>query len=507
MTEPGATDQTEYFAIVDSSGSALTGLDTTDITSASYVRDRGLRVAITPAILATPAPDDVHLDGGFIEVDATQMAGIYRFDIPDAAFATGADEVTIYLRFTGGSGAQNAALRIRLESIWDQTRSNHEASGSFGEVHMPVASGTILGTPTPTGTTFKTTIDVPNDDIYNGAVLVLLTGTRIRASRRITFSDGDDTLFMDEAFIPTPVASDRVLLIPQSYFENVINDVLGNVNGGVGSLSAQAKLDVNAEVDVALNTAIPGSPTADSINERIKTLDDNYTTARAALLDNLDAAVSSRSDFDETANPVELLDSGGAAGTSASELVDDIFDEPKAGHAVADSFGELFAGRVTGKVTDTSPSAGDFEIDLLLDNVAFDNHVCRFITGALAGQARRIQLYTGGGSPNKIEVTPAFTTAPATDDRFEIIPIPLDVTLDANEQAALTSVIFNKIIEGTFDFQETMRILLSAQAGETEGGGTPTFKIKAASDTGKTRVQATVTADGDRSGIVTDVTP
>ena len=39
---------------------------------------------------------------------------------------------------------------------------------------------------------------------------------------------------------------------------------------------------------------------------------------------NIDAAISSRSDFDEAANPVELLDSGGSAGTSAAELVTDV---------------------------------------------------------------------------------------------------------------------------------------------------------------------------------------
>lgn len=53
-----------------------------------------------------------------------------------------------------------------------------------------------------------------------------------------------------------------------------VGTVTGNVNGSMGSLAAQAKLDVNAEVDTALNTAIPGSPTADSVNERIKAIDD-----------------------------------------------------------------------------------------------------------------------------------------------------------------------------------------------------------------------------------------
>lgn len=52
-----------------------------------------------------------------------------------------------------------------------------------------------------------------------------------------------------------------------------------------------------------------------------------YTAARAAKIDNLDATVSSRSDFDETADPVELRASGGAAGKNAAELVDDVFAE------------------------------------------------------------------------------------------------------------------------------------------------------------------------------------
>lgn len=40
------------------------------------------------------------------------------------------------------------------------------------------------------------------------------------------------------------------------------------------NVSAAALAAINAEVDTALNTAIPGSPTADSINERVKAVDD-----------------------------------------------------------------------------------------------------------------------------------------------------------------------------------------------------------------------------------------
>ena len=53
-----------------------------------------------------------------------------------------------------------------------------------------------------------------------------------------------------------------------------VGSVGGNVDGSVGSLGAQAKADVNAEVDSALNTAIPLTPTADSVNQRLVAIDD-----------------------------------------------------------------------------------------------------------------------------------------------------------------------------------------------------------------------------------------
>lgn len=46
-----------------------------------------------------------------------------------------------------------------------------------------------------------------------------------------------------------------------------VGSVAGNVDGSIGSLGATAKTDVNTEVDNALDTALPASPTAGSIND------------------------------------------------------------------------------------------------------------------------------------------------------------------------------------------------------------------------------------------------
>jgi len=63
-----------------------------------------------------------------------------------------------------------------------------------------------------------------------------------------------------------------------------IQSQIGTAGAGLsdlGGMSTGMKAEVNAEVDTALNTAIPGSPTADSINERIAAID-NLTQASGA---------------------------------------------------------------------------------------------------------------------------------------------------------------------------------------------------------------------------------
>lgn len=59
---------------------------------ASYCRGGAARTAIT---LVTQTVTGAFSSGGFVEIDATNMPGLYRLDVPDAALATGVDLVTI----------------------------------------------------------------------------------------------------------------------------------------------------------------------------------------------------------------------------------------------------------------------------------------------------------------------------------------------------------------------------------------------------------------------------
>jgi hypothetical protein len=70
--------------------------------------------------------------------------------------------------------------------------------------------------------------------------------------------------------------------------------------------------DVDSQIHSRLNIAVPTNPVADSLYERIKTLDDAYTSVRAAKLDKLDTV------------PVDVWTYGTRTLTSAPSIVKSI---------------------------------------------------------------------------------------------------------------------------------------------------------------------------------------
>jgi len=131
---PGSTSQSvELFLGATGLTASTTGL------SARYNRTRTASVSI-PLVARTIA--QAWTSGGFAEVDATNMPGVYRLDLPDAAVAAGADDVTVVVR--GAAGTNGAVMTIKLSSggltaaqttsaVWDATASAYNTAGSMGE--------------------------------------------------------------------------------------------------------------------------------------------------------------------------------------------------------------------------------------------------------------------------------------------------------------------------------------------------------------------------------------
>jgi len=111
-----STNVTVYLFIQDSSatdGSGLTGL----VYNSSglvcyYVRPLAAAAALS---LATQTVTGAHSDGGFVEVDATNMPGLYRLDLSDAICATGVDSVVVMLK--GATDMAPVLLEIQLTDL------------------------------------------------------------------------------------------------------------------------------------------------------------------------------------------------------------------------------------------------------------------------------------------------------------------------------------------------------------------------------------------------------
>ena len=190
-------------------------------------------------------------------------------------------------------------------------------------------------------------------------------------------------------------------------------------------LSATMKTSVNTEVDDALNTAVPEIPTSDSINERIKTLDDNYTNTKASYLD---VAISSRSSHTPadvwSYTTRDLSDYSGVWAVGTRALTD------KVGFSLAaDQSGvTIGAVNIVGQLTTNNDKTG-------------------------------YALSTAG----------------------------VDAILD-------------DAIEGTITARQALRLILSASAAKSSGGGTNTITFRDANDT-KNRIVATVDSDGNRTAV------
>jgi hypothetical protein len=123
--------------------------------AAYYVRNQSAPVAIT---LVTQTATGAWSSGGFAEISSSLVPGVYRLDVPNAAFAAGASDVTIVVR--GASGTNGAVSTVTLSSggltaaqtaaaVWDEARASHTTAGTFGqyvnaELVTPVTSAALV---------------------------------------------------------------------------------------------------------------------------------------------------------------------------------------------------------------------------------------------------------------------------------------------------------------------------------------------------------------------------
>lgn len=91
--QKGSTGRSVLAYATDAGGSPVRGLAHEDV-RAAFVRDDGS----TGEIALVVGASDAWAPGGFVEIDADLVPGIYRLGIPDDVLATGATRVAVVLR-------------------------------------------------------------------------------------------------------------------------------------------------------------------------------------------------------------------------------------------------------------------------------------------------------------------------------------------------------------------------------------------------------------------------
>jgi hypothetical protein len=160
-------------------GAPLTGLVyNTSGLICSYAIDQNARVAVTLATLA--AANSAYSSGGFREIDATNMPGMYRFDPPNAALATGEG---VSFAFTGANSLCNFEFDLWTVNPQNATRMGMTA---FPDV-VTGNAGALITNGTGTAQLATTTGNVALTATGNTAVVTELMGTTTENNGTITF--------------------------------------------------------------------------------------------------------------------------------------------------------------------------------------------------------------------------------------------------------------------------------------------------------------------------------
>jgi hypothetical protein len=283
IVKKGSTNVTTYFVL----RLAATGVEATGLTIANvdlqYVRS-GVAPSAKVDATALAATDTAHTDNFGIEIDATDQPGLYRFDWPDAAFATGVPEVILSVKC-----ATVFTEHLRVELVgYDPTDGvrlgltalpNAAADAAGG---LPISDAGGLDLDSKLANTNEVTaarMGALTDWINGGRLDLILdiiaadTTTDIPAliATLQAFVDTEVGAIKTKTdFLPSATAgaaggvfiagTNAATAITTALTANIIGNITGNLSGSVGSVTG-AVGSVTAGVTLA-NDAITAAATA-----------------------------------------------------------------------------------------------------------------------------------------------------------------------------------------------------------------------------------------------------
>lgn len=223
----GTTSKLARIFVQDSSatdGSGLTGLVYNSAGLTWYwIQDGDLApTAVTPAT----ATVGTWTSGGFKEVDATNMPGVYELGLPDASLDANG---TTHMMLKGATNMAPVAIEIECDGIdyataidttvWDASASAHTVAGSFGRKLKNLGEGLVaaegeVNDLSATTSSFVTNLAETTDDHYRDAVISFVSGSLNGQSRTISAYNGTTkAVTLDQPLTEAPANADEFLIL------------------------------------------------------------------------------------------------------------------------------------------------------------------------------------------------------------------------------------------------------------------------------------------------------
>ena len=405
----GKTNVTAYFYIVGdasnaSPGEPVTGLLFSDIEtggSASYARQGAARVDLTLITLASASA--AHADGGFILVDDTNMPGVYRCDYPDAAFATGVDEVSLQIVVASGKNAVAVPIKVQITDV------DFRDSVSGGMTALSDIESSLVIAKSDTAA-----IEVKASDTHSRLVVVEAAIDSDQTSRTTAVSDVHSRVVVVESSVDSDQTSRTA----------AISDVKSRLVVVESSIDSDTASAATLAASMASSVEVIETKASDTHSRLVvveASIDSDQTSRATAISDAKSrlVVVESAIDSDQTSRATAISD-------VKSQLVVVASDTTRVELALVTATGAL----------EGTPSSTVLQTDL---SEATDNHYNNMVfvmtSGDEAGETRRILDYTG--ATGTITLSTPLSGSPTAAETFAILNIP--VSVEPGDIAALLS--------------------------------------------------------------------
>jgi hypothetical protein len=208
-----------------------------------YIRPGGNAAVLN---LVTQTVTGAHTDGGFVEIDAANMPGIYRLDLSDAIVASGVGTIQIMLQ--GAANMADTVIEIQLDlvdNVWDEvlTAATHNISNSAGRRLRQVAGFAIREDTAQGPGTGDNQIQLDAgasavDGSYDPSLVAIIAGTGVGQCRLILqYDGGTKTATVDRNWKVNPDNT--------SVFQIIANPGREHVNEGLAQAGTSTTITLN----------------------------------------------------------------------------------------------------------------------------------------------------------------------------------------------------------------------------------------------------------------------